>query len=187
MRRLLDQRLMLVPMASMTKAAAIKELIDRAAELKRVRDTLDLLQAVLNRDGRRACRIAGEPGDSGPAALFVCARSANCIAPFVGVGIAREDLPASGSPDVFRILTLLVVPQDDVSLYVWAQGRLLRQLRSDGLRRALSGAASADKAISLLCTWPDGEAPDARGRPAGAGAARGAVPVGSPVTKREGL
>jgi hypothetical protein len=157
LQNVLDERMVRVPLQAQTKIGAIKELIDAAAGVHPIRDTLDLLQSVLNQDELHACRIAGE-ADAEPAAVFVYARSNFCPVAFVAVGIAPEDLPLLvGRKEAFRILALLIAPHGDVSGYAWVQGKLLRVLRREGLRRSLSRATGADEVLRLLCESPGGE------------------------------
>ncbi len=157
LRNVLDERMVRAPLHAQTKIGAIKELIDAAAGVLPIRDTLGLLQSVLNQDELHACRIAGE-SDTEPAAVFVYARSNSCPVPFVGVGIAPEDLPlVAGRKDVFRILVLLVAPHRDVSGYAWVQGKMHRVLRREGLRRSLSRAAGAGDVLRQLCGPSEGE------------------------------
>jgi hypothetical protein len=144
-----------IPLRAKTKIGAVKELIDAAAEVHSIRDTLDLLQSVLNQDALRSCRIVEVEG--GPSAVFVHARSPYCPVSFVGVGVAREDLPlVIGRPDTFRILVLWVATHGDVTSYVWMQGQLLRLLSGTGLRRSLSCAKDAGEVLRLLCDAADG-------------------------------
>jgi hypothetical protein len=180
---LLDGRMVRVPLQAQTKIGAIKELIDAAAGVHPIHDTLDLLQSVLNQDELHTCRIAGE-ADAEPAAVFVYARSNYCPVPFVGVGIAPDDIPLLvGRKDTFRILALLVAPHGDVSGYTWTLGKMLRVLRRDGLRRSLSRATGADEVLRLLCDPPDGEGTfdggDLDGIPATAGPDAAVKPPGS--------
>lgn len=147
---ILDERRILPHLQAKTKIGAIKEIIDAAARILPIPDTLALLQVILNQENIHSCRIEGD-GAADPAAALVHARSNYCPSTLLGVGISRDGVPwvPSGRGPV-RIVAVLVSPHWEVTTYVWAQGKLMRMLRQYEVRKALTGLASPDEAVRLL-------------------------------------
>ena len=150
---ILDERMILPHLQARTKIGAIKDIIDAAARIHPIPDTLALLQVILNQENIHSCLIEGEGAADSTAAL-VHARSNYCPATLLGVGISRDGIPwAPSARGQVRIVAVLVSPHWEVTTYVWAQGKLMRMLRQREVRKALADLTSPGEAVRLL----DGE------------------------------
>jgi PTS system fructose-specific IIC component len=142
---LTDPHLLVPRLKASTKIGAIKELVDRLHERGIISDSLQFLQAVLERENLQSTLLDSD-------IALPHARSRGACELGLALGIARRpiDFPSGDERCPVRLICLIAVPAHAPDLYLSLLGVLARRLGDQELKSALLNAASPAEMYQLL-------------------------------------
>ena len=144
----IDPDLVIVPIESDTKSAAVDLLLDQILQKHPFLDRRAIEDAINERE-------SVENTSMGRGFAFPHARSEGVDRMYVAMGISHSGIPAD-TPDggPLHVVVLLLTPRNIAKLYLQTLSAFMSLCRNSGLRRSLVEARTADDVLRII--WESG-------------------------------